>query len=419
MGFRNTIRNYAKIDKPVRLVIAAEFFIQLVNIAFMNMQPLFMKAEHYSNAEIASLTVTRFAGVLLFALPLGIIIRGKKVKNLFMLASFFVPFFALFNVFSIQLHNVALIHLSQFMWGASFTFMQIPIIPFILRNCNKEAHTAGIALSYSTYSFAGIASGLIISMLDLINPIFFNEKMVLILISLSGFIGVWIMQKVQLEERTVEKKHKIKIKGSYDWLLICKALAPTLIIAIGAGLTIPFISMFFFDVHQFDKGDFSVISSMAAILVAWASLMVPAVKNTIGYKVAIPTSQSLAVVSLVALATTQYYSQVPVAVVIAVVCYLLRQPLMNMAGPMTTEIVMNYVGKKNQEIASALISAIWNGSYVLSGIFVAIMFAHKVAYVNIFLITASLYALGVAWYYALVLDYNKREKRGLIESSTN
>ena len=415
MNLIGTIKSYGKIDKPIRLVIAAEFFIQLINIVFMNMQPLFMKDEGYSNPEIASLTATRFAGVLLFALPLGIIIRGKKVKTLFMLSAIFVPLFALCNVFFIQYHNTMLVHISQFLWGASFTFMQIPIIPFILRNCKKEQHTAGIALSYSTYSFAGIASGVLITLLDVINPVFFDEKMVLILFSISGFIGVWTMSKVQMHEKTVEKKHRIKLKGSYDWLIITKALIPTMIIAMGAGLTIPFISLFFEEVHHFDKGDFSVISSIAAVLVAWAALMVPTVKNTIGYKIAIPMSQSLAVISLVALATTQYYNHVPVAVVIAVVCYLLRQPLMNMAGPMTTEVVMSYVGKKNQEIVSALISAIWSGSYFLSGIFVAVLFSHNVTFVNVFLITASLYALGVIWYYLLILDYNKREKLGLIE----
>jgi hypothetical protein len=420
MDFKHTIKQYAKLDKPILYVILTEFFIQLINIAFMNMQPLFMEAAHYGKDEIAALTASRFAGVLLFAIPLGILIRGKKVKNLFTISAFLVPFFALVNIYLIDLHQTFLIHVSQFLWGASFTFMQIPIIPFILRNCKKEDHTAGIALSYSTYSFAGIVSGIIIILLDAINPLFFNEKMVLIVFSVSGFLGVWMMSKVQLEEKTVERKKtetKTKGKKKYDWFLITKALIPTLIIATGAGLTIPFISLFFKEVHNFDKGDFSIISSLAAILVAWAALMVPNIKKNIGYKIAIPATQSLAIMSLVAMATTQFYNQFTIAAIIAVICYLLRQPLMNVAGPMTTEVVMNYVGKKNQEMVSALIAAIWSGSYFISGLMVAAMFAGGVSFVNVFLITAALYAVGVVWYYILILDYNKREKAGLIENN--
>jgi hypothetical protein len=416
MSFLESLRSYRRIEKPVLFVIVTEFFIQLINITFMNMQPLFLAAEGYRDDEIAGLTATRFAGVLILALPLGALIRGKKVKNLFMISAVLVPLFALCNIYMAGFHSKVLIHVLQFLWGASFTFMQIPVIPFIMRNCKKENHTAGIALSYSTYSFAGIISGVLIYVLDLIDPVFFNEKMVLLIFSLTGFFGVWMMSKVKIQEKTVEKKAKHPSKGRYDWAIIIRALMPTLIIAIGAGLTIPFISLFFNKVHGFDKGDFSVISAIAAILVAWAALMVPSIKTSVGYKVAIPTTQSLAVMSLVALATTGLYNQYPVAAAIAVICYVLRQPLMNVAGPMTTEIVMNYVGRKNQEMVSALISAIWSGSFFLSGLIVTILLAHEVSYVNIFLITAALYAVGVVWYYFLILDYTRKEKAGLIEA---
>jgi hypothetical protein len=159
-----------------------------------------------------------------------------------------------------------------------------------------------------------------------------------------------------------------------------------------------------------------VLSFFASLLVAYFAMLVPQIKAKIGYKIAIPTTQSLAVISLVALATTEFYSDVPVAVIIAAVCYLLRQPLMNMAGPMTSELVLNYVGKNNREITSALISAIWSGSWVLSGIMVSLLFACHFTFASVFLITAVLYAVGVAMYYLLILDYIRKEEKGLIEN---
>jgi MFS family permease len=143
--------------------------------------------------------------------------------------------------------------------------------------------------------------------------------------------------------------------------------------------------------------------------------LVPRVKEKIGYQIAIPSTQALAVISLVALATTQFYAQLPIAVIIAAICYLLRQPLMNMAGPMTSELVLSFVGKKNREITSALISAIWSGSWVLSGIMVTILFSYQFSFASIFLITSLLYAVGVVLYYLLILDYNQRKEKGLIE----
>lgn len=411
------IKDYKKLKPAILNVVVSEFFIQLVNATFMNILPLYMSRKCFTNEEIALFITFRFFGVFVLAIPIGNIIKGRIMKPFFYASSLLVPFFGLCIVLCIHFKLMVWIYVSLILWGASFTFMQIPIAPYILRNSPKEHHTAGIALSYSTWSFAGIVSGLIIFILDIINPTLFDEGTILIIFSLLGFGGLYFMSKVNLKEQIDDHKTvKIKIrKQKNDWLLIIKGLIPTLIIATGAGLTIPFISLFFDQVHHMDKGGFSFISAVAAVLVAWGALLVPRVKKHVGYKVAIPTTQSLAVISLVALATTQYYSQYSIALYIAIACYLLRQPLMNMAGPMTSELVMNYVGEKNREITSALTAAIWSGSWVISGLMVNLLLHIRYPLVNIFLITAALYAFGVILYYVLILDYGKREKLGLIE----
>lgn len=411
------LKDYKKLKPSIINVVVSEFFIQLVNATFMNILPLYMSRKGFSDEEIALFITFRFLGVFVLAVPIGNIIKGRVMKPFFYASSVLVPLFGLCIVLCIYLKLTLLIYVSLILWGASFTFMQIPITPYILRNEAKANHTSGIALSYSTWSFAGIASGVVIAVLDKINPIVFDEETILVIFSLLGFGGLYFMRKVNLKEQIDDHKTlKIKVrKHKNDWLLIAKGLIPTLIIATGAGLTIPFISLFFDKVHHLDKGGFSVISAIAAILVAWGAMLVPRIKEQVGYKVAIPTTQSLAVVSLVALATTQFYSQYSVALYIAVVCYLLRQPLMNMAGPMTSELVMNYVGEKNREMTSALTAAIWSGSWVISGLMVKIMFHAGYSFVNVFLMTSALYAFGVLMYYFLILDYGKREKQGLIE----
>jgi hypothetical protein len=410
------IKDYSKLKPAIINVIVSEFFIQLVNATFMNILPLYMSRKGFSDEEIALFITFRFLGVFILAVPIGNFLKGRVMKPFFYLSTVLVPLFGLCIILCIYLKLTLLIYISLLLWGASFTFMQIPITPYILRNEDKAHHTSGIALSYSTWSFAGIISGVVIAVLDRINPVFFDEEKILILFSVLGFGGILFMSKVNLKEEVNDKKtnpikHK---KEKHDWYLIFKGLIPTLIIATGAGLTIPFISLFFDKVHHMGKGSFSFVSAIAAVLVAWGAMMVPRIKENIGYKLAIPTTQSLAVISLVALATTQFYSQYSIAVYIAIACYLLRQPLMNMAGPMTSELVMNYVGERNREITSALTAAIWSGSWVISGYMVKVMFHEGYAFVNVFLITSALYAFGVLMYYFLILDYGKREKQGLI-----
>ncbi len=114
------------------------------------------------------------------------------------------------------------------------------------------------------------------------------------------------------------------------------------------------------------------------------------------------------------MATTQYYSEYSFAVTIAGAFYLLRQPLMSAAVPMTSEITMKYVGEENREMVSALTSAIWSGSAYFSAVGFGILRHLDVEYVNIFWITSGMYSIGVVLYIMLIRDYNVREKAGLI-----
>ncbi|MDI1354916.1 MAG: MFS transporter [bacterium] len=414
------IRDYGKLERPIRNVIASEFFIQAVNATFMNILPLYMTRKGYADGEIALYITFRFIGVFVLALPLGNFIKGRRLMPLFFISNLCVPTFGIISILSIAYHLPFVTPVALILWGASFTFMQIPVFPFILRNAPKIHQTSAIALSYSTWSFGGIVSGIVIAVLDFINPVLFDEQFILLLFSVFGFGGLYFLNKAKVLYEVVDETEKVRsfssvYKYKTDWGLITKALIPTLIIATGAGLTIPFISLFFDKVHHLDKGQFSLLSFVAALLVAYFAMMVPKIKERIGYKIAIPSTQSLAVISLVALATTQYYSQYSIAVVVAGACYLIRQPLMNMASPMTSELVLNYVGKRNREITSALTSAIWSGSWVLSGLMVTVLFVYHFTFANIFLLTALLYAFGVLLYYFLILDYHKKEELGLIE----
>ena len=109
------------------------------------------------------------------------------------------------------------------------------------------------------------------------------------------------------------------------------------------------------------------------------------------------------------MASTEWYAHLPFAVGIAILFYVLRQPLMNIAGPMTSELTMYFVGKKNQELISALNASIWSGSWFFSSRIFALLRERNIQYVNIFLITAFMYILGVFWYNYLINQYYKKE----------
>jgi hypothetical protein len=408
------IKDYRKLDSSVLNVIAVEFFVQMINVSFMAILPLYMKVEGYSDAEFAHFTSYRYLGMLALAVALGMYIKGRRIVPMFYLAAVGVPLFGLLILIGVQLHSTTLLLISHLLWGTAYTFIQIPVLPYILRNVPTEHHTSAITLNFATWSLASILSSILIAVFNSIDPVVFNEKHVLLGIVIISFSAIWFAFRINKTEVIPLFEGKRSSMRHYDWNIIVRALIPTSIIAFGAGFTIPFISLFFSNVHGMNTSQISYMSFAASCIVAYVALWVPKIKEGIGYKSAVPLTQSFAIIALIIMATTQYYNDMSFAIYIAVAFYLLRQPLMNIAAPMTSDITMKYVGENNREMVSGLTSAIWSGSTFFSAIIFGILRHLNVAYVNIFLITAGLYIVGVIWYVILIKDYGRREKAGLI-----
>ena len=412
-----TIKQYTRLERSITNLITVEFFVQMINVSFISILPLYMKSEGYSDAQYAHFTSYRYLGMLALALFLGMYIKHRKILPLFYFAAIGVPLFALLIIIGVQIHSNSLLLVSHLLWGTAYTFVQIPILPYILRNAPKEQHTLAITLNFATWSIASITASLFIGILNGINKNIFNEHNLLLTIVIIGFAGIYFVSRISRNEYVpliTEERSNLKQLKQYDWKIIMRALIPTTIIATGAGFTIPFMSLFFKNVHNMSTSVFSFLNSTTAILVTIVAMYIPKIKERFGYQKAIPNTQLIAIVALVIMATTQYYSNWSIAIYIAGLFYLLRQPFMSAAVPMTSELTMKYVGESNREMVSALTSAIWSGSAYFSAIGFGILRHLDVAYVNIFLITAGMYIVGVFWYSLLIRDYTKREKAGLI-----
>ena len=71
---------------------------------------------------------------------------------------------------------------------------------------------------------------------------------------------------------------------------------------------------------------------------------------------------------------------------------------------------MNYVGKKNQELISALSSSLWSASWFVSAKVFEWLRLLQFRYYEIFLITAALYVIGVILFGFLIREYETKKK---------
>lgn len=406
---KNYIDFYTKLDRHIVYLLIAEFFLQFINSSFFLLLNYYFDAIGLEDYQIADLVSYRFLAVMLFAFPLGFFIKGKKVKPFFLLATVMVPTFALIIIFSAQYHYYTLLKAAMVLWGVGFTFIQITALPFMLLNTSSDKHSESITAFFQTWSISIFICGIVSAFLLEYVSMYFDEKILLLIFSFLGYTAIYFILKIDIQEKVTQRIPWKKLAGHHDWGKIIMVCIPTFIIAIGAGFTIPFINLFFLNVHGIGTSVFSILGSITYALVAVGMVMIPNIRRRYGYEIAITFIQTLSILALVLMATTEWYTEMAFAVYIAVTFYIIRQPLMNMAGPMTSELSMYYVGDKNHELVSALNASIWSGSWFISGQIFRVLRAQDFAYVNIFLITAGLYAVGVIWYYFLIRDFNKQK----------
>ena len=402
-------KSYQKVEKHIVRLILAETFIQLINAAFMIALLVYMEKLGYKDSVSAHYQKYRFLGVLALAIPIGMYIKGRRIKPLLYLSAIMVPVSAMLIIYSIENDNTWLIYFSHLSWGAGFVFMQVGVMPYILRNASRETQTEAISLSHSTWSIAGVISGLAFFVLQKSMPQWFDEKLIMQIFAVLGLIAFFIIHSINIDENLNDPENKKRIGFfDYDWGTIAVAMIPTTIIAVGAGLTIPFISLFFYKIHYIDTDVFSLWACLTMLLVSFSTMLVPTIKRKLGYKLAIPLTQSVAIMALIGLASTELFAQHYLAASIAIFFYVARQPLMNMAAPMTSEVTMHYVGKKNQEMVSALTASIWSGGWFISSLVFENLRNVNYSFASIFLVTAGFYAVGVFSYHLLTVDADRK-----------
>ena len=126
----------------------------------------------------------------------------------------------------------------------------------------------------------------------------FDERLILWIITFVGSFSIYQAIRINEDISKLDKKNDegiFSIRKSYDWVVIFKAISPLVIIAIGAGLTIPFVNLFFNSVFGLSGSDYSLLGSFTAFLVFIFSLLVPSLRKKYGYWMTIVVVQSIAI----------------------------------------------------------------------------------------------------------------------------
>lgn len=409
---------YRTLPKCVLQFAAGLFLINLINSAQFLLLNLFLKSRGLGDPEIAALTSHRFLATFFLALPAGLWLRGKPLRKPLVAGAVLFPLTALASLETVRLGAMPAASVSFLAMGFAGLILNVASLPMMLRLAPPKQSSEALSLLFATWGAASICGGVMSSILQGIGQfdigsirLVFDEHFTLFALTLCGLGAPFLYARLPDPVPAVKStRHWLHVHRD-DLPLMLRAIVPTLCIATGAGLSIQFLNLFFSNVFHLDSATYSAFGSISYVLVFFMGLIVPEVRRRLGWRGAILGVQSAAVVMLAIMGLTELWQHTRWALPVALVCFIFRQPLMNMAGPSTSELSMTYVGERNRELMSACNGAIWSGAWWLAARVFEFLRAHHYPYWQVFLMTAVLYLLGTLSYAGLIRTVESRESR--------
>ncbi|MCX8058976.1 MAG: MFS transporter [Spirochaetes bacterium] len=383
-------------SKNIKLFMLGSFFLSVGGNIIWLLFNLYLKSLKFNETIIGNILALRSVAAIIIAIPASLIVLKDRIKPILIYSSILNSiFFFMLGLFT----NIYIISTASFMVGLFSTTYQVATSPFIMRNTTPEERSYVFGLNAALANFSGIIGSIIggISR-DFISVIVKSDVIgYKIAIIFGAFFSVFsifsfskIIPKNPTEEETREFSILTHIKN-IDYIKFAKLILPGFIIGLGAGMTIPFINLYFKNVWKLNDSTIGVFFAMGQLCTFLGMLLSPLIATKIGKVKTIVLTQAFSIPFILVLA---YLKFLP----IVVFAYLIRQTLMNMNTPVSDHFTMEYVKENEQPVINALKMLAWTGSWAISAS-VGGYIIENYSFTTSFLFTTTCYTIATLLFY--------------------
>jgi len=186
--------------------------------------------------------------------------------------------------------------------------------------------------------------------------------------------------------------------------LLGKLILPMLITSIGAGLIMPFMNVFFRQVHHQPDPVIGSLFAWGSLAMGVGLLLAPPLADRMGKIQLVVATQALSIPFLIILGFSPIFW-------LSTISYYIRLALMNMSGPVYQTFVMEHVEPSARATVASLVSMAWNFGWAFSPTISGYLQV-RYGFGPPFLGTIILYTISTIMYWAFFL--NGKEKRGTV-----
>lgn len=320
----------------------------------------------FNEALLGSLITTSSMTALIAALPMGYLadLLGRKRSLLLSgaLTSFSIAIMVLWP-------ERTLLYAMNIVSGLGQSLGAVTMAPFLMENSGEEERT--YLFSFSSGLQMAMASvgnwiggylptwiGLMRGVPPTSSPAYAGALLVVAGAAACGLLPLAFLRLPRLprSERSIFAPFAYASKQP---ILLGKLILPMLLTSIGAGLIMPFMNVFFRQVHGKPDPAIGALFAWGSLAMGIGLLIAPPLAERMGKIQLVVISQALSIPFLIILGFSPIYW-------LSAGAYYIRLALMNMSSPVYQTFVMEHVESSARATVASLVSMAWNFGWAFS-----------------------------------------------------
>ena len=363
----------------------------------------------YNETTIGNLVTARSVTSLIAALPMGYLVDRIGSRNAFLLG--YIAYGISMGVM-LLFPSVTTFIAMNVLQGVAQSLSGVASGPFLMENSGPKERTylfsLSSGLSMTANSIGGWLGGYLpgwmagsIAVSAVSSQAYGRSLWVMAILSLASAVPVILMRSRRRSTSQLSTFAPISFVRKNPGLL-GKLILPGLVISIGAGMVMPFMNVFFRNVHSQSDSAIGVIFAWGSLAMGIGLVAAPALAERFGKIQVVTATQALSIPFLALLGFAPWFG-------VSVAAYYIRLTLMNMSGPIFSTFTMEQVDPESRGMIASLSSMAGNFGWAFSPTISGLLQVRS-GFKWPFTITLISYVIAISMYYAWFLRKRQTKK---------
>lgn len=353
----------------------------------------------YDEALVGNLVTVNSMTALLAALPSGYLVdkMGRKAALITagVLSSISIAFMVLFP-------GATVFYATNVLFGLGQSLAAVTLGPFLMENSGEEERTylfsfsSGLQMASSSVGswIGGYLPGWMgfrLAVSPTHSSAYAGALAVTAVLELVGIVPLVLLRNPKREHVQRSVFAPIQYAQQHP-VMLTKLILPMLLTSIGAGLVMPFMNVFYRQVHHQPDPVIGALFAWGSLAMGIGLLIAPPLADRYGKIKVVVITQALSIPFLVIMGFVPSFW-------LSAAAYYIRVALMNMSGPVYQTFVMERVDQSARATVASLVSMSWNFGWAFSPT-ISGWLQVKSGFGPVFLGTIILYSLSIYLYWA-------------------